>query len=199
MTKTKRLQIKKTRGKKMKRIISRVLIIIGLLIIAVPAYLNYNTTKTNNDIVEKYEKAITTDTIDTVEIPENIIGILEIPKTDIKVAIQEGTDEETLKYAVGHFKETVLPGEEGNFAVAGHRAYTYNKFFSNLDKVEIGDEIKVITKENTYTYRVNSSEVVLPEQVEVLNSTDNNKTITLITCTPKYSGTHRLVLKGELK
>lgn len=185
----------------MKKIISRTLIILGLLIIAVPRYLNYNTTKSNNDIVEQYEKAITTDTTDTketTEIPKNIIGILEIPTIDIKVAIQEGTDEETLKYAVGHFKETAQPGQQGNFAVAGHRAYTYNKFFSNLDEVKIGDEINVITKEATYTYKVNSSEVVLPEQVEVLNSTDN-KTITLITCTPKYSGTHRLVLKGELK
>lgn len=182
----------------MKKIISRLLIIIGILIIAIPTYLNFTTKKSNNDIVQQYEKAITTDVSSTVEIPQNIIGILEIPKIDIKVAIQEGTDEQTLKYAVGHFENTALPGQTGNFAVAGHRAYTYNKFFSNLDQLQEEDTIQVLTKEDTYTYKITSSQVVLPEQVEVLDQEENKSTITLITCTPKYTGTHRLVLKGEL-
>lgn len=182
----------------MKKIIGKILIIIGILIISVPTYLNFTTKKSNNDIVQQYEKAITTDSSSTLEIPKNIVGILDIPKIDIKVAIQEGTDEETLKYAVGHFEDTALPGQVGNFAVAGHRAYTYNKFFSNLDQLQIGDTIQTLTKEDTYTYKVTSSEVVLPEQVEVLENEENKSTITLITCTPKYTGTHRLVLKGEL-
>ncbi len=112
--------------------------------------------------------------------------------------MQEGTDEKTLNYAVGHFKESAMPGEVGNFAVAGHRNYTYNKFFSNLDKLEEGDKIKMTTKDDVYTYTVSSLEVVTPDKVEVLNSKDNYKSITLITCTPKYLGTHRLIIKGKI-
>ena len=90
-----------------------------------------------------------------------------------------------------------MPGEYGNFSVAGHRAYTTNKFFSNLDEVEIGDELKVLFENKTHKYVVNSIDVVTPDKVEVIDSTDrNNKEITLVTCTPKYVGSHRLIVKG---
>lgn len=183
----------------MRKIVSKCLILTGILILSATTYLSYDVKKSNNEIVDKYEKAIQSSSIEEHKnTPSNIIGILEIPKIDIKVAVQEDTDEKTLNYAVGHFKESVMPGEIGNFAVAGHRNYTYNKFFSNLDKLEDGDKIKVTTKDDAYTYTVCSLEVVTPDKVEVLNSQDNEKTITLITCTPKYLGTHRLIIKGKL-
>ncbi|MGL6106250.1 class D sortase [Romboutsia sp.] len=187
----------------MKKIIGKILIIIGIIIITVPTYLNYTTKKSNDQVVQKYEKVINSNQQDKTnsktQLPEDIIGILEIPKINLKVAIQEGTDKTTLKTAVGHFKNTAMPGRVGNFAVAGHRTYTSNKFFSNLDKMEEKDEIKVVTKTGTFTYRVTSTEVVPPEKVEVLNPKNNKKIITLITCTPKYVGSHRLVIQGELK
>lgn len=188
----------------MRKIISRSLIVIGFLIVGISIYTNYKVEKSNNDIVKTYERIIENNKQssnvkkDDEKLPESIIGVLSIPKIDLKVAVQEGTDMETLKYAVGHFKETSMPGEDGNFALAGHRAYTYNKFFSNLDKIEIGDSIEVLNNDGVHTYKVISSEVVEPEQVEVLDSNLNEKTITLITCTPKFIGSHRLVIKGEL-
>lgn len=189
----------------MRKIIARVLIVVGLCIVGGSLYTNYRVEKSNNDIVETYENLIENSIkedknkkLDSDKLPENIIGVLKIPKIDLKVAVQEGTDMETLRYAVGHFKETSMPGEDGNFAVAGHRAYTYNKFFSNLDKIQTGDSIEVLNNDGLHTYKVTSSEIVEPEQVEVLESNLNEKSITLITCTPKFVGSHRLVIKGKL-
>ncbi|MGX4598552.1 class D sortase [Faecalimicrobium sp. JNUCC 81] len=195
----------------MKKIIARLLIVIGLCIVGGSLYTNYKVEKANNDIVEAYEnliensingdKSIKKDKNKksySDKLPENIIGVLKIPKIDLKVVVQEGTDMETLKYAVGHFKETSMPGEAGNFAVAGHRAYTYNKFFSNLDKIQTGDSIEILNNDGLHTYEVTSSEVVEPDQVEVLKSDLDEKSITLITCTPKFVGSHRLVIKGKL-
>lgn len=189
----------------MKKVIARILIVVGLFIVGVSLYTNYKVEKSNNDIVETYENTIESTSkeyknvkSDSDKLPENIIGVLRIPKIDLKVAIQEGTDIQTLKYAVGHFKETSMPGEDGNFAVAGHRAYTYNKFFSNLDKIQTGDSIEVLNNDGLHIYKVTSSEVVEPNQVEVLESNLNEKSITLITCTPKFVGSHRLVIKGKL-
>jgi sortase A len=176
----------------MKKLLSRILIIAGIIIITVPIYLNYKSEKINDEMIKIYED-------EKLEIPENMMGIIEIPSIDIKVAIQEGTDMKTLKYAIGHFENTAYPGEVGNFALAGHRAYTSNTFFSDLDKVKLGDNIKIITRENEFNYEVISTEVVLPTQVEVLDNVDDKKLITLVTCTPKYTGTHRLIIKGELK
>ncbi|MEG2457988.1 MAG: class D sortase [Bacilli bacterium] len=184
----------------MRKIIARTLIVVGVLIVCISTYTNYKVEESNNEVVNQYEKIIETNSnnkLENTKLPEGIIGILKIPKIDLKVAVQEGTDDDTLKYAVGHFKETAMPGEVGNFAVAGHRAYTYNKFFSNLDKVELGDKLDILTSKGEYTYKVTSSEVIKPEQVEVLENEENKETITLITCTPKYVGSHRLVIKGE--
>lgn len=91
-----------------------------------------------------------------------------------------------------------MPGEYGNFAVAGHRAYTSNKFFSNLDELQVGDEINVLSGNEKFKYKVKNIEVVTPDKVDVVDSTDKNKKeITLVTCTPKYIGSHRLIVKGE--
>ena len=186
----------------MRKILSKLLIIGGLLIISSVAYMNYNTNKINENMVNEYKKNMQ-DNIQYSEVRQDeynigdVIGVLNIPKIDLEVAIKRGIEKEVLKDAVGHFENSAMPGEYGNFAVAGHRAYTNNKFFSNLDELEIGDELNVLTQGKTHTYKVNHIEVVEPEQVEVVESINQEiKEITLVTCTPKYIGSHRLIVKG---
>lgn len=183
----------------MRKILSKLLIIAGVLIISTVVYMNYNTSKMNQKMVEEYKKNINNNVeSNSMYQVGDVIGILNIPKINIEVAVKEGTDTEILKTSVGHFEGTALPGEIGNFSVAGHRAYTTNKFFSNLDELEIGDEVKVSVQDKTYTYKVNHIEVVDPEQVEVVENINKEaKEITLVTCTPKYVGSHRLIVKGE--
>lgn len=126
------------------------------------------------------------------------IGIMTIPKISLKIALSEGTTDEVLKYAVGHFKDTAMPGEIGNSSFAGHRNYTYNEFFNRLDEVKIGDDIIVRTKKGEFKYKVYEKKVVLPTEVSVLDAT-KDATITLITCTPIRVATHRLIIKGRLE
>lgn len=177
----------------------------GTLIILYAVGVKYFTVYTQDKVIKNYEKKIK----DSSKLPESsknngmspknygTLGILDIPKIDLKVAIQEGTDLDTLKYAVGHFKDTSLPGQKGNFALAGHRSYTYGEYFNRLDELKIGDEIIVETVKGTYQYEVYNIKVVLPEDVEVLNSTED-ATMTLITCTPIRVGTHRLIVSARL-
>lgn len=127
-----------------------------------------------------------------------VIGILSIPRIDLTVAIAEGTDDRSLRYAVGHFTETAGPGEPGNFALVGHRGHIYGPFFLRLDQVEAGDPIFVQSDGATYIYRVSEAFVVQPDETWVLNPTEEPQ-ITLITCTPKWINTHRLVVRGVLE
>lgn len=185
----------------MRRIIGKLLILVGILTIGTVVYINYKTNQINKEFVREYKN--NTKNIDTkkddYEIGD-VIGVLNIPKINLEVAIKRGITNEILKDSVGHFENTAMPGEYGNFSVAGHRAYTSNKFFSNLDEVEIGDELNVLFENETFTYKVNSIEVVTPDKVEVVDSIDNDKKeITLVTCTPKYVGSHRLIVKGICK
>ncbi|WP_461207146.1 class D sortase [Clostridium sp. DL1XJH146] len=144
------------------------------------------------------EDTTSTETITPLPVTMGAVGIIEIPKIDLKVAIGEGVDMDTLKYAVGHFPDTAMPGETGNFAVAGHRSYTYNQYFNRLDEVKTGDEILVTSLAGTFTYIVDDISVVEPDEVSVLSQTSNSS-ITLVTCTPVRVATHRLIIKGHLK
>jgi sortase A len=108
-----------------------------------------------------------------------LIGRLVIPNLDLNVLIREGVDGKTLRRAAGHVPDTALPGQPGNVVVAAHR----DTFFRPLRKIREGDEIRVITAEETVRYQVNGLMVVSPDYVTALEPT-TEPTITLITCYP---------------
>ncbi|WP_242841122.1 class D sortase [Clostridium akagii] len=195
------------------RIIAGVLVLIGVLIISYAFAAKYWTMQKQNTMINNYEKQIknsknnkksnvkdsTIDSTDLKDIIKNgTIGILTISKIDLKVAIGEGADLKTLKYAVGHFKGTAMPGQKGNFCLAGHRSYTFGEYFNRLGELKDGDEIQVKTVNGEYKYKVYDIQVVLPSQVQVLNPTTDS-TMTLVTCTPIRIATHRLIIKARLE
>ena len=129
-----------------------------------------------------------------ITVSENAVAVIQIPSVGIQGVVKEGTDNATLKNYIGMFKGAAYPGQIGNFSVAAHYNI-YTELFRNLPKVKIGDEIKVITKTGTYTYKVTSKQTVSPSSIEVITNKDKAE-ITLITC--NYNATARVVVKGEL-
>src|SRR5271170_123073 len=77
--------------------------------------------------------------------------------------------------------EPAMPGEPGNVALAGHR----DGFFRPLKDIRLGDAISLNTLDGEFVYRVESTEVVWPSDVQVLRATREN-TLTLVTCYPFY-------------
>lgn len=110
---------------------------------------------------------------------DGLLGRVEIPRLNISAIVREGADLKTLKHAVGHFPETSLPGQPGNFALAAHR----DTFFRNLRGVRRGDRIQMVTPNGTFEYEVESTKVVRPTNVEVLKPTPD-PSLTLVTCYP---------------
>ena len=82
-----------------------------------------------------------------------IVGKMEIPDIEQLDIILEGDSLKILKVGLGHFPETVMPGEEGNFAVCGHAGSKYGVYFSYLYKLKNGQQIKVTDMNgNEFTY-----------------------------------------------
>jgi LPXTG-site transpeptidase (sortase) family protein len=92
-------------------------------------------------------------------------------------------------------------GEVGNTVISGHHN-EYGEVFARLVDVNAGDIILVYTRDWTYSYRV-SNRMILPEadvptaqRIEnarwIGRSTDER--LTLVTCWPADSNTHRLIL-----
>ncbi|MFI7425018.1 class E sortase [Nonomuraea sp. NPDC049684] len=144
--------------------------------------------------------------IDKIELGK-AVAMLSIPRLgrDYRYAIVEGVDAEHLKKGPGHYPDSAMPGQIGNFVVSGHRT-TYAAPFKELDELERGDEIIVDAPEARYTYRVTSQDVVEPTEVDVLAPVPGKPDIrpirayiTLSTCHPEYSAAQRLIVYGVLK
>jgi sortase A len=109
-----------------------------------------------------------------------VVGQIEIPSLPLSAAIVQGDSPELLRRAVGHLAETPMPGEWGNVALAGHR----DTFFRPLRHIHPGDVIALRTfRGETFQYRVESTSVVSPTDIEVLEPS-NGRALTLITCFP---------------
>jgi sortase A len=124
-----------------------------------------------------------------------VVGLLEIPRLGVSAVVAQGTDEGTLRHAVGHIEDTALPGLGGNVGIAGHR----DTFFRPLRNIRLNDIILVSTPWAKYRYRVTSTKVVGPEAVEVLAPTAS-ETLTLVTCYPFYyvgSAPDRFIVRAE--
>ncbi len=121
-----------------------------------------------------------------------------------RFAIVQGTGLAQLALGPGHVPGTALPGQIGNFAVAAHRVTAGNPFY-HLNALRPGDNVMIITAAAAYTYQITHTELVLPGDTAVLDPVPGHPrqrphqaTITLITCDPPWTGTHRIIAFGAL-
>lgn len=133
-----------------------------------------------------------------LEEPEPI-GIMTIEKITLDAAIVEGTASRLIRTALGHVPGSALPGDgTGNCVIAGHRNYSFGRFFNRLDEMVIGDIVSIKVLDGTvYQYETAEILIVEPTDTSVLDTT-KEATLTLITCTPMYLSTHRLIVKCRL-
>jgi len=129
-------------------------------------------------------------------------GAVERPVQDGPLFVVEGVGVEDLKKGPGHYTGTALPGQPGNFAVAGHRT-TYGNPFFDLDDLQADDEILVTDRQGTrWVYSVVRQEVVSPDAKRVLLPDPlgiGRPTLTLTSCHPRFSNAQRLVVFAELE
>ena len=115
-------------------------------------------------------------------IPRGVLGRIEVSRIGLSAMIMEGTNGKTLRRAVGHIPGTPLPGQQGNVAIhAGHR----DTFFRPLRNIQRGDQITLTTLDGTNVYLVDSTRVVAPKEMQVLDNSGDS-ILTLVTCYPFY-------------
>lgn len=107
------------------------------------------------------------------------IGSLSIPVLMQELPIIQGTGADELKKGVGHFTQSVLPGEEDNCVLSGHR----DTIFAELGELKIGDQLIVQTSAGTFNYEVNGTRIVHEDDKTVIVSTDH-AVLTMTTCYP---------------
>jgi sortase A len=150
------------------------------------------------------------------------IALIRIPALglDYVRVVVEGTGEASLAEGPGHYVDSALPGEVGNFAVAGHRVGKGSPFL-DLDRLKAGDPIVIETKTQYFIYRVlgdrrtgnptaqdkdgiPGQEIVDPSEVGVIKpvpdhpgATPTRRFLTLTTCHPRFSARQRMIIHAE--
>ena len=110
---------------------------------------------------------------------DRVMAELDIPSIAFKVPIFSGCSFLSLERGACHLQDSAHFGGLGNAAVAGHR----DKDFRNLQSVRRGMNIVVVDQAGRHRYIVDSTEIVPPEDVKVLDIHDQPE-LTLITCYP---------------
>ncbi len=125
------------------------------------------------------------------------VAVIKIPKVGVEQAVVEGTGVSDLRKGPGHYRNTPLPGQPGNAAIAGHRT-TYGAPFNRIDELTPGDAILVTTLQGNFKYIVSEAPFpVSPSQNDVLFPKEDNR-LTLTTCHPKFSAQKRLIVVAKL-
>ncbi len=132
-------------------------------------------------------------------------AVMYVPRlgADWKRTIRQTVDTEKVLNSydagVGHYSHTELPGQVGNFAVAGHDSGWGNTFI-DLSKLQIGDRIYVQTKDGWYTYTFRNFEYVQPTAVSVIDAVPRQpdakpaeRLMTVTTCNPPFHAGERLI------
>lgn len=125
------------------------------------------------------------------------IGVLTIPKIGLSTVVVQGSSAAMTEKGPGHLRGTALPGRFGNAVFLGRRS-TYGAPFERLDELRPFDPIEVATGAGEFTYLVATVAVVRPGEADVVGPSDDSR-LTLITSSPRYLATGRLVVTAVLK
>ena len=129
---------------------------------------------------------------------DQAFGMIVIPKLGLNMPIYHGTSETVLMAGTGHLKGTSLPvgGEDTHASVSAHTGMQHMRGFDELDQMKSGDIFGIRILGMTYAYKVESVEVVLPDEMDALEIQEGKDMVTLITCTPYGINDHRLLVHG---
>ena len=128
-----------------------------------------------------------------------VMCYVDIPKINVYLPVQHGTDADTLERAAGHVVGTSLPvGGSNTYAVlSAHSGMASSKLFSDIDQLTAGDMFYIRVLGDTLAYEVDSINTVLPADTRLLQIEDGKDYVTLVTCTPFGVNTHRLLVRGH--
>lgn len=176
--------------------------IVSYLVINAPAvYKKFNYTWDVSLLKKPYSKAVPTPTPNPFNATSE--AKIVIPKIGVDAPISWNVNDADMKAklleGVAHSEGTALPGAVGNIFITGHSSYyswvdsPYKDVFALLDKLDAGDKVYIKYSSAVFTYDVQSSQVVAPSDVSVMNQ-GNTKTLSLMTCVPIGTNLNRLVV-----
>jgi sortase A len=123
------------------------------------------------------------------------IARLRVPRLDLSLVVVNGTSTSDLRRGPGRHEKTFMPGEGELVYVAGHRT-TYGAPFSDIEKLDTGDEITVELPYGTVEYRVTRYRIVDDNDLSVLDSRGREELV-LQACHPRFFASQRYLVYAK--
>ena len=126
----------------------------------------------------------------TYGIEDELIGILEIPAMELTMPVYLGASDAHLAAGAAVLGNTSAPigGDNTNCVIAGHRGWRGADYFRHIDKLAVGDTVRLTNLWETLTYTVADIQIIQPHQIERIKIQSNRDLLTLLTCHPYASG-----------
>lgn len=123
-------------------------------------------------------------------IEDEIIGVLEMPTMELTMPVYLGASDGHLAAGAAVLGSTSAPigGDSTNCVIAGHRGWRGADYFRHIDKLAVGDEVRITNLWETLTYTVADIQIIQPHEVDKIKIQPNRDLLTLLTCHPYASG-----------
>jgi len=130
--------------------------------------------------------------------PDDPIARLQFPSIHVDLPVFHGTDDATLSRGAGHLYGSSLPvgGSGTHSIITAHNGYTGAEMFDDLHLAELGDTFTITVAGKILEYRVDRIEVVPPDRLDSLLQIPGGDYVTLVTCTPRFINSDRLLVRG---
>ena len=123
-------------------------------------------------------------------VEDEIIGVLEIPAIELTMPVYLGASDDHLAAGAAVLGNTSAPigGDDTNCVIAGHRGWRGADYFRHIDRLAVGDEVRITNLWETLIYAVTDIEIIQPHEIEKIKILQDRDLLTLVTCHPYASG-----------
>lgn len=148
------------------------------------------------DLVDPFSYQVSSFDLSNYGIEDNLFGYIEIPKLSVKLGIYLGATSANMSKGAVHLTQTSLPigGVNTNAVIAAHRGTRYRDMFLHIDKLEAGDMVTITNAWDTLTYKVTSTKIIAPNEIDKVLIQSGRDMVTLISCNPYGKSTQRYVV-----
>ena len=130
---------------------------------------------------------------------DGIMASVEIPSIGVDLPVRHGADSYALDNGLGHLHGTSLPvgGTSTHSVITGHTGVADKALFTRLTELRKGDVFYVKVAAQTLAYKVTRIRKVDPDDLRSVRVQPGRDLVTLVTCTPIFLNTYRLLVTGE--
>lgn len=148
------------------------------------------------ELVDPFSYEVSSFDLADYGIEDNMFGYIELPRLKVIMGIYLGATTLNMSKGAVHLTQTSLPigGNNTNAVIAAHRGSRYGEMFRNINKLKIGDNIMITNAWDTLTYRVTSTAIIAPDEIDKVLIQEGRDMVTLISCNPYGRHTQRYVV-----